>query len=397
MAEDRADTAKEAGTGKKAASKEADKRAGSESGKPGRGKKVALALGSGGARGYAHIGVIEVLEEQGYEITAITGSSMGALIGGVYATGNLRAYKDWVTGLDQFALFRLLDFSLKSPGAIRGDKVFAKLEEMIGDTRIEDLPIAYTAIATDLLAHKEVWFQRGVLRDVIRASIAIPSVITPVMMQGRVLVDGGLLNPVPIIPTMAAHADMILAVNLSGSASQHPDMPPIEEWEDEAPSVPVPDEEMPELHQEGKAGPGRNEEWLERLKQTASRWFESESGNQGQSAPKSEEEALARAQAREMQKAAREGREDSEEVHSMSLQELGLGKFDVMNLAIETMQQALTRHKLAGYPPDILINFPKHVCKTFDYHKAPEIIQLGRLLAEEALEEHRRTGTSQSF
>ncbi|MDX1588625.1 MAG: patatin-like phospholipase family protein [Oleiphilaceae bacterium] len=375
--------------------------------KPGQGQKVALALGSGGARGYAHIGVIEVLEEQGYEITAITGSSMGALIGGVYATGNLRAYKDWVTGLDQFDLFRLLDFSLKSPGAIRGDKVFSRLEEMIGDTRIEDLSIAYTAIATDLLAHKEVWFQKGLLRDVIRASIAIPSVITPVMMQGRVLVDGGLLNPVPIIPTMAAYADIILAVNLSGNANQHPNIPPIEEWEDEAPSVSVNLEEAEENEEPDRAEksqesrsesePGKNEEWLERLKQTAARWFETESGSSGRDAPKSEEQALAMAQAREKQKAVREGREHSEEVHSMNLQELGLGKFDVMNLAIETMQQALTRHKMASYPPDILINFPKHVCKAFDYHKAPEIIQLGRLLAEEALEEYRNSGTTQSL
>ncbi|TVP55475.1 MAG: alpha/beta hydrolase [Halomonadaceae bacterium] len=362
--------------------------------KPGKGIRVALALGSGGARGYAHIGVIEVLEEQGYEITAITGSSMGALIGGVYATGNLRNYKDWVTGLGQFDLFKLLDFSLKSPGAIRGDKVFSKLKEMIGDTRIEDLPIPFTAVATDLLAHKEVWFQNGVLHDVIRASIAIPSVVTPVMMQGRVLVDGGLLNPLPIVPSMASHADIIVAVNLSGNANQHPHIPPIDEWHEETPSSPLEEASA----NEGDQPPTATDEWLEKIKQRAVRWFES--GAEGESsgaAPHSEEEALARAQAKQAQKALSEGRDPGEDVHSLSLQELGLGKFDVMNLAIETMQQALTRYKLAGYPPDVLVNFPKHVCKTFDYHKAPEIIQLGRLLAEQALLEYRNSGETRQF
>lgn len=362
--------------------------------KPGKGTRVALALGSGGARGYAHIGVIEVLLEQGYEITAITGSSMGALIGGVYATGNLRNYKDWVTGLGQFDLFKLLDFSLKSPGAIRGDKVFSKLKEMIGDTRIEDLPIPFTAVATDLLAHKEVWFQTGILHDVIRASIAIPSVVTPVMMRGRVLVDGGLLNPVPIVPSMASHADMILAVNLSGSANQHPHIPPIDEWYDERPpsTLDGPDP------QDSDSLPASSDEWLDKIKQRAARWFESGADGSGRGrAPHSEEEALARAQLKQTQKAISEGRDPGEDVHSLSLQELGLGKFDVMNLAIETMQQALTRHKLAGYPPDVLVNFPKHVCNTFDYHKAPEIIQLGRLLAEQALEQYRASGEAGQF
>lgn len=361
---------------------------------PGKGVKVALALGSGGARGYAHIGVIEVLEEQGYEITAVTGASMGALIGGLHAAGKLREYKDWVTGLDQFDLFRLLDLSLMSPGAIRADKVFTVLKDMIGDIRIEDLPIPYTAVATDLLAQQEVWFQRGILHHAIRASIAIPSVITPVMMQGRVLVDGGLLNPLPINPSIAAHADIIVAVNLSGSERAWQSMPSIDQWQGEGPSTPVPArapvEEQSDEHQvlSDEDVDVSADEWMDRLKQRAARWFDwdKRDGGNGGEEPHSEEEALARAQARQ---ASRHGVAGHEHARSLSLQELGLGKFEIMNLSIESMQQALTRFKLAANPPDVVIHFPKHVCKAFDFHKAPEIIQLGRLLAEDALEKHR--------
>ncbi len=359
---------------------------------------VALVLGSGGARGYAHIGVIEVLQEQGYNIVAISGASMGALIGGMYAAGKLRAYKDWVTGLDQFQLLRLLDFSLGSPGAIRGEKVFGVVQEMLGDTRIEDLEIPFTAVATDLLAHQEVWFQEGVLHEAVRASTAIPSVITPVMLHGRVLVDGGLLNPLPIIPTVAAHADIILAVNLSGTDKRYANLPPLEEWASRerkqnqaaASGGSVNDDEE-DPAAEAEAPP---DEWLEKLKQRAARWFEGDgeaSGARGRARASSEEQALAEAQKRH----ARDRGNGHDDARSVSLQELGLGKFDVMNLAIETMQNSLTRYKIAGYPPDILINFPKHVCRSFDYHRAPELIQLGRMLAEDALEEHRNAGTGE--
>ena len=362
---------------------------------------VALVLGSGGARGYAHIGVIEVLREQGYNIVAISGASMGALIGGMYAAGKLRAYKDWVTGLDQFQLLRLLDFSLGSPGAIRGEKVFGVVQEMLGDTRIEDLEIPFTAVATDLLAHQEVWFQEGPLHQAVRASTAIPSVITPVMLHDRVLVDGGLLNPLPIIPTVAARADMTLAVNLSGTDKRYANLPPVEEWASrerqqnqaavEAEAEASGDEEV-DPSEEADASP---DEWLERLKQRAARWFDWDSEDNGgrqRGRASSEEQALAEAQKRHARESRAGKGNGNDDARSVSLQELGLGKFDVMNLAIETMQDSLTRYKIAGYPPDILINFPKHVCRSFDYHRAPELIQLGRMLAEDALEEHRNAG-----
>jgi NTE family protein len=180
-------------------------------------KSVSLVLGSGGARGYAHIGVIEVLEENGYEIRSISGSSMGALIGGLYASGRLPAYKEWVLTLDVIDLLKLLDFSFAMTGVIKGDKVFDILEKIVGkETRIETLPIAFTAVATDINTQKEVWFQEGNLLEAIRASIAIPTVFTPQTKHKQLLVDGGILNPLPTVPLLSHNNDLLIAVNLNG-------------------------------------------------------------------------------------------------------------------------------------------------------------------------------------
>ena len=176
-------------------------------------KRVALVLGSGGARGYAHIGVIEELEARGYDVVAIAGCSMGAVIGGVYAAGELQGYRDWVTQLDYFDVLRLVDVTWNPMGAMRASKVMMRISKLVGDTRIEDLPIPLTTVATDIGRQREVWFQSGPLLQAIRASIAVPGIITPVHIGDQVLVDGGLLNPLPIIPTVSAQADLILAVN----------------------------------------------------------------------------------------------------------------------------------------------------------------------------------------
>ncbi|MGI9265097.1 MAG: patatin-like phospholipase family protein [Gammaproteobacteria bacterium] len=178
--------------------------------------RVSLVLGSGGARGLAHIGVIEVLEEQGYEIRYIAGCSIGAMIGGIYAAGSLQAYKDWVTDLEARDVLNLLDFSFGWQGLFKGDRIIGVLREMVGEKNIEDLDMGFTAVATDLREQREIWFNSGPLFDAIRASIAIPSVLTPWEYQGRTLVDGGLLNPVPIAPALNQHADRIIAVNLNG-------------------------------------------------------------------------------------------------------------------------------------------------------------------------------------
>ena len=182
-------------------------------------KTVSLVLGSGGARGYAHIGVIKELEKQGYEIKSISGSSMGALVGGLYASGKLQAYEDWVLNFDALDILKLVDFSFSDGGMIKADKVFDKIEEFIGeDVLIEDLSIPFTATATDILNKKEVWLKKGSLKDAIRASIAIPTIFTPKKLNGRVLFDGGILNPVPILPVTSEFTDLVIAVNLNDDA-----------------------------------------------------------------------------------------------------------------------------------------------------------------------------------
>lgn len=177
---------------------------------------VSLVLGSGGARGLAHIGVIHELESQGYEIRAIAGSSIGALIGGIYAIGELETYVEWVIGLKQSDIIRLLDWSFAGGGLIRGNKLIKKLKGLVGDRNIEDLPLDYTAVAVDIEKGREIWLDEGPLFDAIRASIAIPALFTPHRYRDRILVDGGLLNPLPVEPTLRTLADMTIVVDVNG-------------------------------------------------------------------------------------------------------------------------------------------------------------------------------------
>lgn len=180
--------------------------------------RVALALGAGAAKGLAHIGAIEVLEERGFEIVAVAGTSMGALIGGIYAMGKLEVYRDWVSTLARFDVLRLVDWSFSGGGFIKGDRIMAALRELIGEVNIEELPIAYTAVATDIDREREVWLTRGPLFDAIRASIAIPTLFRPYAHEGRRLVDGALLNPLPVLPLMREDADYVFAVSVDGAA-----------------------------------------------------------------------------------------------------------------------------------------------------------------------------------
>ncbi len=188
---------------------------------------VALVLGSGGARGYAHIGVIEELLARGYQIDCIAGCSMGAVVGGIYAAGKLDEYRQWCESLDYLDVLRLLDVSFRL-GAIRGEKIFGKIRDILGEISIEELPIPFTAVATDLSNQQEIWFQEGCLHQAMRASAAIPSLFSPVVQGSRMLVDGGLLNPLPIIPVVSSHCDLIIAVNLNGDNHRHYSLPQIE-------------------------------------------------------------------------------------------------------------------------------------------------------------------------
>lgn len=183
---------------------------------------VALALGAGGAKGLAHIGAIEEVVAQGFEITAIAGTSMGALIGGVYAMGKLDVYRDWVCTLARLDVFKLLDWTFSGGGLIKGERIIGTLRELIGDVRIEELPLAFTAVATDLDREREVWLTRGSLFDAIRASIAIPTVFRPYQIDGRRLVDGALLNPVPVTPLIRDPADYLIAISMDGPAQMTP-------------------------------------------------------------------------------------------------------------------------------------------------------------------------------
>ena len=157
----------------------------------------ALVLAGGGARGVAHIGAIEELESQGFEISAVAGTSMGALVGGVYASGHLEPFKEWLCALDKYKVFSLVDFALSTEGLVKGDRVMKAMKELVPDVKIEKMPVPFAAVAADLLTGREVVLERGGLYDAIRASISIPSVFKPVRRNGQVLIDGGTVNPPP--------------------------------------------------------------------------------------------------------------------------------------------------------------------------------------------------------
>lgn len=178
-------------------------------------KKIALVLSGGGARGLAHIGAIETLESHGYEITSIAGCSMGALIGGMYAAGKLPEVKDWVLALDRRKVLSLVDFSLSLTHLVKGDRVMEALKEIVPDVNIENLPIPYTAVATDWNSGKEVVFDHGSLYDAIRASISIPLFLNPVRREDMLLVDGGLVNSLPLNRVVRHSGDLLFGINVS--------------------------------------------------------------------------------------------------------------------------------------------------------------------------------------
>ena len=178
-------------------------------------KKIALVLSGGGAHGLAHIGAIETLESHGYEITSIAGCSMGALIGGMYAAGKLPEVKDWVLALDRRKVLSLVDFSLSLTHLVKGDRVMEALKEIVPDVNIEDLPIPYTAVATDWNSGKEVVFDHGSLYDAIRASISIPLFLNPVRREDMLLVDGGLVNSLPLNRVVRHSGDLLFGINVS--------------------------------------------------------------------------------------------------------------------------------------------------------------------------------------
>ena len=322
-------------------------------------KTVALVLGSGGARGLTHIGVIEELERRGYNIISVSGCSMGAIIGGFYCAGKLDTFRDWATSLSYMDLIRLVDFSFLSKGAIRGDKVFSLLDDMLEGQNIEDLPIPFTAVATDLINSKEVWFQRGPLEQAIRASAAIPSLISPVETSGRLFVDGGVLNPLPIAPSVSAHADYIMAVDLNSDAPvPNLSIAPADASTDKANSEKANTEKKVQQEQQSEKN-----DWFESVVNKAEQWF-SNAGEKGDSSSDESSETLASAT-------------------SMSA---NLGKLEILYQMFEVMQASLSQYKIAGYPPDLLVRMPQDCCDIYEFHRAQEMIDIGREVAIQALD-----------
>jgi NTE family protein len=275
---------------------------------------VSLVLGSGGARGLAHIGVIHWLEESDFAIKSIVGCSIGAVIGGIYAAGKLDVYEQWVRTLTKADIVTLLDLSWEKSGLVRGEKLVNTLIGLVGEKLIEDLPMSFTAVATDLKSQKEVWIRSGSLFDAMRASFAIPLFFTPFKLKGVDLVDGGVLNPVPIAPTSCDGTDMTIAVDLNGPA--------------ESPIGPVDVSPAPE----SPSSPIR-----EKINRFISRL----------------------------------------QLSTTSAVSRDWGPYEIATQAIEAMQSAIARQKLAAYPPDTVIEIARNACRTLEFNRAAEMIALG--------------------
>ena len=286
----------------------------------GDGKSISLVLGSGGARGLAHIGIIRWLEENDYQIKSVSGSSIGALVGGIFAADKLDEFEKWTREIRRLDIVSLLDISWKKSGLIKGEKLIESLVDLVGDQKIEDLSISYTAVAVDIKKEKELWIRSGSLFDAIRSSISIPLFFTPFHHNGMDLIDGGVLNPVPIAPTFSDDTDMTIAVNLEG---------------------PVTNKEA--LTERRPILPSSMNSFKERISTLFRKFLYSS---------------------------------DDEQKDEW-------GVVDVAHRAFEAMQSTIARQKLAAYPPDHTIEIPRNVCTFLEFDRAAELIELGYLKAEE--------------
>lgn len=286
-------------------------------------KSVSLILGSGGARGLAHIGVIRWLEEHDYKIESISGCSIGALIGGVYAAGKLDEFEHWVREITKLDIITLLDISWNKSGLVKGDKIINTLIDLVGDVKIEDLAISYTAVAADVNEEKEIWINSGRLFDAIRASISLPMFFTPHYYNGAHLIDGGVLNPVPIAPTFNDNTDISIAVNLAGKLTASTKKPTDHEQSKSADNNSVSSKINNYIQQfKNKVEPPKHIDW---------------------------------------------------------------GAYEIANQAFDAMQSTIARQKLAAYPPDLSIEIARNACGTFEFDRADEIIALGYNKTQEVL------------
>ena len=286
------------------------------------GNDISLVPGSGGARGLAHIGVIHWLNENGFKIKSISGCSMGALIGGIYAAGKLDDFEQWVRAITNIEIVKLLDLTWSKSGLVKGDRIINTLTALVGDQAIEDLPISFTAVAADIVSEKEVWINEGRLFDAIRASISLPLFFTPFRRNGIDLIDGGVLNPVPIAPTFNDSTDFTIAVNLGGMV--------VAEEKNEV---------IKKQHNDKTSGFTKTvTEYVSRLTDSI-----------------------------------------VDEVNQ------DWGAYDIANQAFDAMQSTIARQKLAAYPADYNLEIARNACGTLEFDRAAEMIQLGYSKAEETL------------
>lgn len=291
---------------------------------------VTLVLSGGGARGIAHIGVIEELERRGYEIVSVAGTSMGALVGGVYADGALDPFRDWMLSLDKRKIFRLVDFTLSRLGVVKGDKFFNKMRDFIPDTPIEDLKIPYAAVAVDLINNREVVFREGSLFDAIRASVSIPSVLTPVKTTDGLLIDGGVMNNIPIDHVKRVPGDLLVVVNVNASIPVSP-----------------PKVSREEKDKQKRAYQKKVEEFQAHLLKILPHASSEKS-------PPSHEERL--------------------------------GYFNLIDKTISLMTDHMAQMSLKYFAPDVLIEVSRDSCGTFDFFKASEMMEMGREAAVAVLD-----------
>ncbi len=285
-------------------------------------KNVTLVLSGGGARGIAHIGVIQEIESRGYTISSIAGTSMGALVGGVYATGKMNEFLQWVHTLDRRDIFRLIDFSFSGQGLVKGDKVIHALKEIIPDTNIEDLKIKYTATAFDLAKDKEVVFNNGSLFEAIRASISIPTVFTPVISGDSVLVDGGIVNNIPISNAIRTKNDLLIAVYVNAD-------------------IPLDKPETPE-----EDNVIRHNSYTKKIIGFKNKLAENNTRD-----------------------------------HTKKF-----NYFNLINNTIISLMNNLAMATLKTNPPDILIEISRKSCGTYDFYKIEELIEIGKYIAKKKLD-----------
>lgn len=300
--------------------------------------RIGLALGSGSARGLSHIGVIRALNELGIEPDIIAGCSVGAMVGGAHAAGHLDDLETWLRGLDRMDVLSFFDVSLTSGGVILGERLTRVFQDFIGDRPIEDLPLAFAAVATDLTTGREIWFDRGPLVQAVRASMGLPGLFAPVRVDGRWLVDGGLVNPVPVSICRAMGADRVIAVNLNGRlVGRHLSS-----------QAEQPVKQLP------PTTPSEEASLAERLKASL----------------KTGVDAVL----------SRMWRGDSDTP----------GLFDVMAGSINIMQDRITRSRMAGDPPELILMPRVDHIGLLEAHQAAEAIEAGAQCvrqAEAALED----------